>query len=335
VRVKILTRNLRHYEGELVDYLDRIKTAIENERVMAGKKPASIKPKYMIGTVTKLTGLSVDVVRVWERRYGAIRPQRSDGGTRLYSDADVSRLNRLRHAVELGHSISQAAKLSESELDELVSDAGNVRVEADPHFAMRERFMEAIQAMDVSAAEKELTVAATLFPPAELVKRFIAPILHEVGERWARKQFGIAHEHLASELLRGLLSSLLRVHSSSATTDALILATLEGERHEFGLLLAALLAAAKRWRVIYLGVEVPASELALAARLTGATVLGLSIPTAAPRIDDELDALAKLLPATTRVLIGGAEAIRHRPLIERTNWILVRDLADLDDRLSR
>src|SRR5512141_2448293 len=111
---------------------------------MAGKKQGTSKPKYMIGTVTKLTGLSVDVVRVWERRYGAIRPLRSEGGTRLYSDADVWRLNRLRQAVELGHSISQAAKLSETELDELLSDADGVRVEADPHFAMRERFMEAI-----------------------------------------------------------------------------------------------------------------------------------------------------------------------------------------------
>lgn len=301
---------------------------------MAGKKGSTAKPKYMIGAVTRLTGLSVDVVRVWERRYGAIRPLRTDGGTRLYSDADVSRLNRLRHAVELGHSISQAAKLSEGELDELVAEAGSVRVVADPHSAMRERFMEAIQAMDVSAAEKELTVAATLFPAAELVKKFIAPILREVGERWAHKQFAIAHEHLASGLLRGLLSSLLRVYSTSAAADSLILATLAGERHEFGLLSAALLAAAKQWQVLYLGVEVPASELALAARLTGARALALSIPTAAPPIDDELDTLAKLLPASTRVLIGGAEAIRHRGVIERNGWILVRDLDDFDDRLS-
>src|SRR5215210_444129 len=88
--------------------------------------------KYRIGTVTRLTGLSADVVRVWERRYGAIRPARSAAGTRLYSDADVSRLRRLRQAVEKGHNISQAARLSESELDQLVSDSTTAAEAADP-----------------------------------------------------------------------------------------------------------------------------------------------------------------------------------------------------------
>lgn len=302
---------------------------------MAEKRPASATPKYMIGRVTKLTGLSVDVIRVWERRYAAIKPLRSDGGTRLYSDADVSRLNRLRQAVELGHSISQASRLSDGELEQLLADAGCLTEGPDPHTTLRERFIEAIQAMDQAAAEKELTVAATLFPAAQLAKQFIAPLLEEIGDRWAHKRLGIAQEHLATELLRGLLGSLLRVHSTSATGDAIVFATLEGERHEMALLLAALLAAAKRWRVIYLGVEVPAAELAFAVRLTGATTLALSVPTAIPRIDDQLDALSKLLPSTARVLIGGSEAIRRRSRIERASWTVVRDLEDMDDRLSR
>src|SRR6185369_15796441 len=90
---------------------------------MADDGTESVTPKYLIGRVTKLTGLSVDVVRVWDRRYGAVRPARSGGGTRLYSDADILRLRRLRPAVDGAHSISQAARLSEGELDELIADS--------------------------------------------------------------------------------------------------------------------------------------------------------------------------------------------------------------------
>src|SRR6185369_638101 len=89
---------------------------------MAGKKASTAKPKYMIGAVTRLTGLSADVVRVWERRYGAIRPVRSEAGTRLYSEADIARLRHLRQAVEKGLNIGQAARLSAEELNKVVSD---------------------------------------------------------------------------------------------------------------------------------------------------------------------------------------------------------------------
>lgn len=300
---------------------------------MSTTKAASTTPKYMIGTVTKRTGLSVDVVRVWERRYGAIRPKRSEGGTRLYSDADVLRLSRLKQAVELGYSIGQAARLSESELDELIADSGPALDEPDPRRDSRERFLQAIQAMDVATAEKELTLAATLNPPGEFARTIVGPILQEVGERWAHREIGIAHEHLATGLLRAMLFSLLRLHQTSTNGRPVVLATLPGEQHEFGLLLAGLLAAAKGWRVVYLGVEVPAADVALTVRLTGAQALALSIPTWQQGTVDELEALTRTLPASTQVWVGGAEAINHRPVINRTNWTVVRDLDELEDRL--
>jgi MerR family transcriptional regulator, light-induced transcriptional regulator len=295
----------------------------------------SVTPKYLIGRVTKLTGLSIDVVRVWERRYGAVQPARSGGGTRLYSDADIRRLRRLRQAVDGGHSISQAAKLSESELDELIADAQPSIEAADPYRAVRERFIEAIRTMDVVSADQELARAATLFPARELVKKIVAPILDDLGERWAHKELGIAHEHLASGLLRSMLGSLFRLYPPSGNADTMVLATPAGERHEFGVLLAALLAAANGWRVVYLGADVPAIEIANAVRLTNARVLALSLATVPPGIDEELAAVSRLVPFSTRVWIGGADAAKHEELITRANWILLHDLEELDDRLGR
>ena len=291
--------------------------------------------KYRIGTVTRLTGLSADVVRVWERRYGAIRPARSAAGTRLYSDADVTRLRRLRQAVEKGHNISQAAKLSEADLDKIVSDSKQAAEAADPYAIVGERFLKAIERMDVVTADLELSRAATLFPARPLIKNLVSPVLEEVGSRWAHKEFGIAHEHVASNLLRNLLSSLFRLYPPTEQAETIVLATPANERHEFGLLLAALIAATRGWRVVYLGADLPANEIAHAVRLTSSRFLALSLIGHNPEIENELEAIANNLPSGVRVWIGGGEALIRRELIHRLNWILVRDLDDLDDRLRR
>lgn len=296
---------------------------------------ASVTPKYLIGRVTKLTGLSIDVVRVWERRYGAVRPVRSAGGTRLYSDADVRRLRRLRQAVDGGHSISQAARLSETELDDLIADARPVIEAADPYRAVRDNFIDAVRTMDVATADQELARAATLFPARELIKRIVSPLLDEIDERCSHKEFGVAHHQFASGLLRNMLGSLFRLYPPSGNAETIVLATPAGERQELGLLLGGLLAAAHGWRVVCLGANIPASEIALAIRLTHARVLMLSVAAAHSGIENELASLSRLIPFSTRIWIGGAEAAKHQDLITRANWILLLDLEDLDERLGR
>lgn len=302
-------------------------------------------PKYRIGTVSRLTGLSSDVVRVWERRYKAITPQRSDGGSRLYSDKDIARLRKLRQAVEMGHAIGQVAKLPDHELESLSGKqrsgfpANHALGEAepsDPHQLTRERFLDAIARMDVMVANEEIHRAATLYPPRVIVKNIVSPLLAEIGKRWAHQEFGIAQEHVATYLIRNLLSSLFRLYPPDEAAETIVFATPAEERHEFGILIGALIAATRGWRVVYLGVDLPAQEIARAVKLTKARVLALSVIS--PHNNEtarELSAIAAAVPPTTRVWIAGPEAHNHRPLLEQANWILVRDFEDLDDRLKR
>jgi DNA-binding transcriptional MerR regulator len=301
-------------------------------------KLASETPKYRIGAVSRLTGLSADVVRVWERRYGAIRPQRSDGGSRLYSDSDIERLRRLRQASEVGHAIGQIAKMSNAELDKLSMPRQAARLVEfqDPQDQLRENFLAAIAKMDVVAADLEISRAATLYPPRVLIKNIVAPLLHDIGERWAHQEFGIAHEHVATNLIRNLLSSLFRLYPPETNAESIVMATPQGERHEFGLLLASLYAATRGWRVVYLGVDLPAVEIVRAVKLSRARVLAISLVNPAVKnIDEELLLLAQQVPPMTRVWLGGKEAEKHRDLIERADWVLLKDLEDLDDRLKR
>lgn len=300
----------------------------------------SVAPQYKIGAVSRLTGLSADVVRVWERRYKAISPQRSGGGSRLYSDAEIARLRKLRQAVELGHAISQVAKLPDNELDTLASRQRASQLvgpePANPYEVARERFLQAITRMDVVTADEEINRAATLYPPRVLVKQIVAPLLAEIGDRWAHRDMGIAQEHVATNLIRNLLSSLFRLYPPDLAAEAVVVATPSGERHEFGILLTALIAATRGWRVIYLGVDLPAAEIARAVKMTKARVLALSLINGhSEQTTEELRTLTAQMPSATRVWLGGSEALKYRDLIERADWILVRDLEDLDDRLKR
>jgi len=302
---------------------------------MANSETISVTPKYLIGSVTKLTGLSIDVVRVWERRYGAVRPVRSSGGTRLYSDADIYRLNRLRRAVECGYSIGQASKLTEPELDELIAGASHTIAPSDPYRVTRERFIDAVKTMNVVNADQELTRAATLFPIGEFVKRVVGLSFEEIRASRARNELGLSHEKLAFNLVHTILGTLLRTYSPSVNAGTILLASPAGERDELGVLLASVLAASHGRQVIYLGTDLPAEEILLGVRLTNARVLFLNLDSTAPRVADELASISKLAPLTTRIWIGGAAADQYKDLVARANWVLIRDLQELDERLVK
>ena len=240
----------------------------------------------------------------------------------------------------MGHAIGQVARLPESELDTLANRNTTVNsqgeVEADPYSQTRSRFIEAINRFDVVTADDEIRKAATLYPPRIIVKNIVSPILQEIGERWAHREFGIAQEHIATNLLRNLLSSLFRLYPPDNEADTIVLATTNGERHEFGILISALIAATRGWRVIYLGTDLPATEIIRTVRTVKARVLAVSVVNSLnPLTGDELNLIAASLPQTTRVWIGGAEATRYRSIIDRANWIHILDTEDLEDRLKR
>lgn len=246
-------------------------------------------------------------------------------------------------AVELGHSISQIASLPDSELETLGSKQA-VTIGAfalaehppDQHAVARERFLSAIERFDIVAADEEINRAATLYPPRTIVKHVVIPLLVEIGDRWAHKDLGIAHEHVATNLIRNLLSSLFRLYPPDEAADSIVLATHSGERHEFGILIAALIAATRGWRVIYLGIDLPAIEIIRAVKLSKSRLLLLStVLHQNEQTKTELDYIAEQIPHNCRVWIAGAEAYNHRSLIEQADWILVRDFDDLDDRLKR
>ena len=227
------------------------------------------QPTYALGAVVRLTGLSAHTIRAWERRYGAVRPTRTPGGTRRYTPSDIARLRVLKAGVEAGHRIGEIAGLPDAEIDARLS---LLRDDARPPL---EELRAAIARLDAVEVERLLAIQCAVLGPAAFARDVAAPLLREVGDRWESGDLSVAAEHLVSSITRGILGAALR---GSADRDAprLLLATPEGERHELGCLIAAVTALASGAAPTYLGPDLPAGEVAQAARRIGAAAVALS-----------------------------------------------------------
>ncbi|UCH28138.1 MAG: MerR family transcriptional regulator, partial [Myxococcales bacterium] len=205
--------------------------------------------KYRVGMVSKMTGLSTHTLRMWEKRYAAVLPKRTEAGGRLYTDADVERLRLLSTLVDSGHSIGGIAKLPDVDLRHMAAAFPPPSAEPTSRHLpeIRDRVMKAIERLRVDEAEQMLSRAALSTEPVEFLKTLVAPILVEIGERWQSGDLRIAHEHACSTVMRGLLFSLRRLYPSNESRRRVVVATPAEEDHELGALMVAMLAAMHGW----------------------------------------------------------------------------------------
>ncbi|HEU5075829.1 MAG TPA: MerR family transcriptional regulator [Polyangiaceae bacterium] len=272
-------------------------------------EPDKAVPKYRIGMVARLTGVSTHQLRVWERRYKTVTPARTDGGDRLYSDNDVARLRSLKKLADLGHSIGQVARLSERELSALLEAQPPIVEDTDVSLLAQrvaQQFLECLERLDSLQAERTLSRAAAAFEPEAFTLQVVLPAMTEVGRRWATGEFTIAQEHAASAGLRTQLGVLMRLYAPGVGARVVVCATLPAELHEFGALAAGLLAAGRGWKVVYLGPNLPADQIAGAAGRSQAELILLSIVVEHPGVREQLSRLRAVLPQRVRVILGGA-----------------------------
>jgi methanogenic corrinoid protein MtbC1 len=267
--------------------------------------------KYRVGMVSKMTGLSTHTLRMWEKRYAAVLPKRTEAGGRLYTDADVERLRLLHKLVQSGHSIGGIANLPDVDLRGMTAAAPATSIQtASQHLPeLRERVMAAIERLRIQEAEQMLTSAALSTEPCEFLKSVVAPILVEIGERWERGELRMAHEHACSTLMRGLLFSLMRLYPANDAQRRVVVGTPAKEDHELGAMMVAMLAAMHGWSVLYLGPDLPAEEIAYAVNDIDADLLMLSVTNLRPKESQrEIAAIESEIADRVRILVGGPAA---------------------------
>lgn len=327
--------------------------------------------RHPIGVVSRRTGLTQDLIRAWERRYAAVEPQRTPTNRRYYTDADVERLNLLQSAIAGGRSIGQVAELSDRELAALVAEDHRARAagvaapsvdeepperadaadgegeQEDGEQAAAGRHLagclDAVRSLDGRALAARLDAAAVELGRTVLFERLLTPLMRRVGELWMAGELRPAHEHLATAAVRSLLAALARGEAEPAPGAPLVVVTTPAHQvHEVGALLVTATALSMGWRATYLGPSLPAEEIAAAARSTAAAAVALSItyPPDDPRLDAELERLARLLagddetPAVP-LLVGGRAAGGYATAADGAGVFFAADLGALRRLLDR
>lgn len=299
-------------------------------------------PDYPLRTIVARTGLTPELLRAWERRYGVVRPRRSRGGQRRYSEADLHKLTLLRQATSAGHQIGILAGLDDAELARVARRArvaegrreNSVGGEPDVHGGahrmaevLRPAF-DAIERYDGPALERILRSATVTLGATILIDRLISLLLHEIGERWHAGRLSPAHEHLASSVIRRTLTWIAEASAPDSAAPAVVVATPQGEPHELGAALAHAVASTEGWRVIYLGADLPAEDIVQAARRTRARLIALSLVQSRPGAGPlrEVRRLATLVPRRMDVVIGGVAALPHERELETIGIRYIRDM---------
>lgn len=299
-----------------------------------------MKPlRYPIRAVSKLTGISVDTLRAWERRYAVVEPERDERG-RLYSEEDVERLKLLRQLVEVGHAIGRVAVLTSDELRALLTrgpdpvpyDGPSPSAPADVG-----ALKAAVERFDAPALRRELTRLAAILPARTLAREVALPLLQQVGEAWHEGRYTVAQEHLVTAELRSLIGALARLHAVPESSPRLMLATPPGEQHELGTLVAALVASGSGFMTFYLGPGLPPAEVVNAARRVGprAVVLGYTGAESAPEGLAALVELARTLPPGVECWVGGAGAASAAAALPADRVLLLEDLDAYERHLGR
>lgn len=258
---------------------------------------------FPIGAVAKITGISVDTLRAWERRYKAVTPERTERG-RQYGAPQINRLSLLNQLVQRRHSIGSIASLSDNELRHLLSQQP-AQAAPQPFANLLDGILAAVEDFDDLRAGEELSRLAAVLAPRDVVYQVALPLMNEIGIRWSKGILGVAQEHLVSQLMRNLLGSMMRLFRSSTAPTKMVLATLGGELHEFGILAAAMLASMAGIQPVYLGPNLPAQEIVGAAARTAARVVAIGITVASASTQGEAELIARALPEAVELWVGG------------------------------
>src|SRR5271166_6299327 len=257
------------------------------------------RPRLRIGELSRRVGVSPELLRAWETRYGLLSPERTKGGLRLFSEEDERRVHLMRKNIAAGLSAAEAARLARLGEDPVWRERSASFAEIETALA------QGLDTLDEPMAQSALDQLFRAFPLPFALSEVILPFLHRLGERWAAAETSIAHEHFASNVIGGRLRALTSGWGNGVGPHA-VLACPPGERHELGLLCFGLALREHGWRITYLGADTPPHEItdALGELSPNMVVLSAISPQRFLDASEEIGVLG----SRVRVCIGGAGA---------------------------
>jgi methanogenic corrinoid protein MtbC1 len=290
---------------------------------------------HRIHRVAKLTGLSKDVIRVWERRYGLVKPSRSSNRYREYSDEEVALLRFVKAQMEQGATIGSLAAEGRDSLVARMRVATPVYAEEQtPHDHFLDDLIGLLDPLDKAGFERKLNGAVAVIPFEEAVHRILLPLQRRIGELWHENRLNVAVEHYVTKIIQQKFFSVMNQLPVNEFGPRVLIACPEGEFHEIGAQAVAYIAAARGCHVYYLGPNLPSSDLLDFCERIKPDLVLLSLT------EVKSDAFARQLlqelePLTARwtVALGGQGALAIEELFTDSKVTVIHDLVALRSRL--
>lgn len=239
-------------------------------------------PEYNTRAVEKLTAIPADTFRAWERRHGLPEPARTAGNHRLYSERDIAIVRMLKQMTDDGIAISRAVNIVRRRLEAMPDtspvSASAALIDQDCLGDLRDRLVASFIQFSTSSANRTIEEALALFSPDTVALEIIQPALVDMGQRWERGDVCVAMEHFATAWCMHKLAALFNASQPEYGSPTVLASCVEGEMHEVGLMITAVVLSRAGFRVVYLGANMPASELIEAVRRVKPDAVVLAAP---------------------------------------------------------
>jgi DNA-binding transcriptional MerR regulator/methylmalonyl-CoA mutase cobalamin-binding subunit len=296
--------------------------------------PADPHPLFLnISAVERETGLSKDVLRMWERRYAFPKPRRDENGERQYSVAEVGKLRAIKRLMDVGMRPGKIIPLSAEELNAL-ADARASNPRDAPAPALERDVLAMLHAHDVTALQHTLANLVMRQGLQRFVQETVTPLNRAVGESWMRGELQVFEEHTYTEQLQVALRTAINAFPRQTGVPRVLLTTLPNEQHGLGLLMVEALLVPEGVQCISLGPQTPLEDIRRAAIAHKVHIVGLSFSAAFPvrQAGDALLALRRQLPAHVALWAGGEMTRRVRKTL--SGVVFIADLAAAQNALK-
>lgn len=288
---------------------------------LVSKSSSAPAGSYPIGAVSRLTGVEPETLRVWERRYGLAPSARTEGGHRLYSERDIEVLLAVKALLEAGMRIGAVAGLP---AEQILAEAKRVQGATRPapilddQPKLLEQILEAALQLDTERAAELLDRPRLVADGPQVARSIYVPLMHLVGERWSEGALPVGVEHFTEKLVSTRLLSIFRSLPDGRGPRALCVCP-PGERHEGGLIAAAIELRAAGFGVTLLGADLPVAELERAAATTHASLVVMAVTMEPPELVARAlkDALQRPPLRSLPLLLGGRGAAAFARKLDR------------------
>ncbi|MBA2485362.1 MAG: MerR family transcriptional regulator [Nitrospira sp.] len=293
---------------------------------------------HRIHRVAKLTGLSKDVIRVWERRFGVLKPTRGANRYRNYSDEDVALLRYLKEQLDAGASIGDLARLGREELLNRLRAASPRASFIDNTFdRLLRELLSALDPFDRITFEKRLNGAVAVVPFEEALHGILLPLQEQVGRLWHDDRVNVAVEHYVTKHIQQKIFSAMNQLPVAEFGSKVVVACPPGEEHDIAALAVAYRCRVRGCRVYYLGANVPVTALTKLCHDVDPDLTIISFPLALSetKATEVIQALAQEVSPVSHLSVGGHGALAMRELFLKSDIEVLEDFAALDNKLER